>query len=153
MAYERTIRLSGASRMDYRTYQDNDPLIDKAGLQPYPVFDVRGHPKFKKIDPFDEEGRRRRSAEPRPPFALRGNGGRSLAVEITVRVLGITGTLVAVAILLVLMVVVGRNLVDSASGETPTVKTGADRAYDEMKHDGDMEDPKSVMRDALKGDL
>lgn len=139
MAYERTIRLSGASRMDYRTYQDNDPLIDKAGLQPYPV--------------FDEEGRRRRSAEPRPPCALRGNDGRSLAVEITVRVLGITGTLVAVAILLVLMVVVGRNLVDSASGETPTVKTGADRAYDEMKHDGDMEDPKSVMRDALKGDL
>jgi O-glycosyl hydrolase len=40
MAYERTIRLSGASLMDYWTYQDNYPLVDKEGPKPYPVFHV-----------------------------------------------------------------------------------------------------------------
>ena len=69
------------------------------------------------------------------------------------RVLGIVGTLLTVAILLVLMVVVGRNLVNGAAGETPAVKTGTDKAYEEMKRDGDLDAPKDVMRDAFKGDL
>ena len=69
------------------------------------------------------------------------------------RVLGIVGLLAAIAILLVAMVVVGRGVADGADGETPTVRTGADKAYDELKRDGDMDDPKETMRDALKGDL
>ncbi len=40
MAYERTIRLTGASLMDYWTYQDNYPLVDKSGKKPYAVFQV-----------------------------------------------------------------------------------------------------------------
>ncbi len=40
MAYERTIRLTGSVLMDYWTYQDNYPLVDKNGLKPYPVFQV-----------------------------------------------------------------------------------------------------------------
>ena len=39
-AYARTLRLSGASQMDYWTYQDNYPLVDKAGAEPYPVWHV-----------------------------------------------------------------------------------------------------------------
>ncbi len=38
--YERTVRLSGAVLMDYWTYQDNYPLVDKNTGQPYPVFHV-----------------------------------------------------------------------------------------------------------------
>ena len=40
LAYEKTIRLSGASVMDYWTYQDNYPLVDKNGPKPYPAFEV-----------------------------------------------------------------------------------------------------------------
>ena len=69
------------------------------------------------------------------------------------RALGIIGLLATVAIILVAMVIVGRGVVEGASGESPTVKTGADRAYDDLKRDGDMDDPKATMRDALKGDL
>lgn len=39
-AYARTIRLTGATLMDYWTYQDNYPLADKSGTTPYPVFEV-----------------------------------------------------------------------------------------------------------------
>lgn len=39
-AYARTILLTGATLMDYWTYQDNYPLADKSGTQPYPVFEV-----------------------------------------------------------------------------------------------------------------
>ena len=69
------------------------------------------------------------------------------------RVFGVIGLLAAVAIVLVAMVVVGRGLAGGAGSETPTVKTGSDKAYDEMKKDGDIDDPKDVMRGALKGDL
>ena len=69
------------------------------------------------------------------------------------RVLGVAGTLIAVAILLVAMILAGRSLADGAADENPTVNTGADKAYREMKRDGDLDDPKSVMRDALKGEL
>ncbi len=40
MAYERTIRLTESVLMDYWTYQDNYPLVDKVGRKPYPVFHV-----------------------------------------------------------------------------------------------------------------
>jgi len=40
MAYERTIRLTESSLMDYWTYQDNYPLVDKNGSKPYPIFTV-----------------------------------------------------------------------------------------------------------------
>jgi hypothetical protein len=40
LAYERTLRLSGASQMDYWTYQDNYPLVNKADSKPYPVWQV-----------------------------------------------------------------------------------------------------------------
>ena len=40
LAYERTLRLSGASQMDYWTYQDNYPLVNKTDSQPYPVWHV-----------------------------------------------------------------------------------------------------------------
>ncbi len=40
LAYERTLRLSGASVMDYWTYQDNYPLVSKDGKTPFPVFHV-----------------------------------------------------------------------------------------------------------------
>lgn len=69
------------------------------------------------------------------------------------RVFGIIGLLAALAIVLVAMVVVGRGIAGGANGETPAVKTGADKAYDDLKKDGDMDDPKETMRDALKGDL
>ena len=39
-AYAKTLRLSGASLMDYWTYQDNYPIVDKNGPTPYPVFGV-----------------------------------------------------------------------------------------------------------------
>lgn len=67
------------------------------------------------------------------------------------RVFGLIGLLAAIAIILVAMVVVGKGV--TGGGETPAVKTGADRAYDELKKDGDMDDPKETMRDALKGNL
>ncbi len=40
LAYEKTIRLTGASLMDYWTYQDNYPLVTGDGKSPYPVFHV-----------------------------------------------------------------------------------------------------------------
>ena len=40
MAYAKTLRLSGASVMDYWTYEDNYPLVDKRDGKPYPVFQV-----------------------------------------------------------------------------------------------------------------
>jgi len=40
LAYERTLRLSGASRMDYWTYQDNYPLVNKDTSEPFPVWHV-----------------------------------------------------------------------------------------------------------------
>ncbi len=40
MAYERTLRLAQPSVMDYWTYQDNYPTVDKNGPKPYPVFRV-----------------------------------------------------------------------------------------------------------------
>jgi O-glycosyl hydrolase len=39
MSYERTLRLTQATLMDYWTYQDNYPLVEKSG-RPYPVFSV-----------------------------------------------------------------------------------------------------------------
>jgi O-glycosyl hydrolase len=39
IAYEKTIRFTGASVMDYWTYQDNYPLTTSSGT-PYPVFSV-----------------------------------------------------------------------------------------------------------------
>ncbi len=40
MAYERTIRLTNATLMDYWTYQDNYPLVSADGSRPFPVFMV-----------------------------------------------------------------------------------------------------------------
>ena len=40
LAYEKTLRLSGASLMEYWTYQDNYPLVNKDGTLPYPVFQI-----------------------------------------------------------------------------------------------------------------
>lgn len=66
------------------------------------------------------------------------------------RALGIIGLLAAVAILLIAMVVVGKGVSGAASDNGPAVKTGADKAYDDLKKDGDMDDPKQEMRDALR---
>lgn len=38
--YVRTVRLTGATLMDYWTYQDNYPLVDQQGSRPYPSFAV-----------------------------------------------------------------------------------------------------------------
>ncbi len=38
LAYEKTLRLSGASLMHYWTYQNNYPLVNREGTSPYPVF-------------------------------------------------------------------------------------------------------------------
>ena len=40
LAYERTLRLTAASQMDYWTYQDNYPLVAKDGAKPFPVWYV-----------------------------------------------------------------------------------------------------------------
>lgn len=40
LAYEKTLRLSGAVLMDYWTYQNNYPIVDPKQGTPYPVFDV-----------------------------------------------------------------------------------------------------------------
>jgi O-glycosyl hydrolase len=40
LAYERTLRLTGVSQMDYWTYQDNYPLVNKADSKPFPVWQV-----------------------------------------------------------------------------------------------------------------
>jgi hypothetical protein len=40
LAYVRTLNLTEAALMDYWTYQDNYPLVDKRGPRPYPVFHV-----------------------------------------------------------------------------------------------------------------
>jgi hypothetical protein len=69
------------------------------------------------------------------------------------RALGLIGLLAAAAIVLVAMVVVGRGLADSTGDGPSHVQTGADKAYNELKKDGDMDDPKAEMRDALKGNL
>lgn len=68
------------------------------------------------------------------------------------RVLGVLGMLAAAAIVLVLMVMVGRSLT-AAGGDAPgsSAKSGAQKAYDEMKKDGDLDDPKEEMRGVLKG--
>jgi hypothetical protein len=58
--------------------------------------------------------------------------------------------LLAAAIVLILMVIVGRSVAGAGSPASPPVKTGADKAYDEMKKDGDLEDPKEEMRGILK---
>ena len=39
-AYAKTIALSGASLMDYWTYQNNYPLVSEDGKKPFPVFNV-----------------------------------------------------------------------------------------------------------------
>jgi hypothetical protein len=39
-AYAKALRLSGASSMDYWTYEDNYPLVSSDGLNPFPVFSV-----------------------------------------------------------------------------------------------------------------
>ncbi|HZT42985.1 MAG TPA: hypothetical protein VFA07_12530 [Chthonomonadaceae bacterium] len=39
-AYVKTLRLSGAQIMDYWTYEDDYPLVNKDGQQPYPVWYV-----------------------------------------------------------------------------------------------------------------
>lgn len=69
------------------------------------------------------------------------------------KALGILGILLAAAIVLVLMVIVGRSVASaSGSGETATVKTGAQKAYEEMEGDDDapLEDPKETMRETLR---
>ena len=38
--YAKTVELTGASVMDYWTYEDNYPLVDHKDSRPYPVFDV-----------------------------------------------------------------------------------------------------------------
>jgi O-glycosyl hydrolase len=40
LAYARTLRLSGAQLMDYWTYEDDYPLVNKRNAQPYPVWYV-----------------------------------------------------------------------------------------------------------------
>jgi len=40
LAYEKTVRLTDASLMDYWTYQNNYPLVQPDGSRPYPVFAV-----------------------------------------------------------------------------------------------------------------
>jgi hypothetical protein len=40
MAYEKTLQLTGASVMDYWTYEDNYPLVDHKNNARYPIFDV-----------------------------------------------------------------------------------------------------------------
>ena len=40
MVYAKSLQLSGASVMDYWTYEDNYPLVDHKNNAPYPVFDV-----------------------------------------------------------------------------------------------------------------
>ncbi|MBW3624071.1 MAG: hypothetical protein KY468_11745 [Armatimonadetes bacterium] len=40
LAYEKTLRLTGSSLMDYWTYQNNYPLVSPDGKNPYPVFHV-----------------------------------------------------------------------------------------------------------------
>ncbi|HVF84902.1 MAG TPA: hypothetical protein VM821_02890 [Abditibacteriaceae bacterium] len=40
LAYERTLRLTGASQMDYWTYQENYPLVSSNGTRPYSVWHV-----------------------------------------------------------------------------------------------------------------
>jgi O-glycosyl hydrolase len=40
LAYERTIRLTGAEQMDYWTYQDNYPLVSRDGKKAFPVWHV-----------------------------------------------------------------------------------------------------------------
>jgi len=40
LAYEKTLRTTGASLMDYWTYQNNYPIVQPDGKRPYPVFHV-----------------------------------------------------------------------------------------------------------------
>ncbi|MDR3690098.1 MAG: hypothetical protein P4L46_12010 [Fimbriimonas sp.] len=51
MVYARTINLTGASLMDYWTYQDNYPIVDKAGPKPYPVFNA-----IQQMEPICKKG-------------------------------------------------------------------------------------------------
>ena len=69
------------------------------------------------------------------------------------RLLGVLGMLLAAAIVLVLMVVVGKSLTSADGGSGGQARTGSQKAYDDLKKDGDLDDPKDVMKGALKGDL
>jgi O-glycosyl hydrolase len=40
LAYERTLRLTGASLMEYWTYENNYPLVSQDGKDPFPVWQV-----------------------------------------------------------------------------------------------------------------
>lgn len=40
VAYAKTLNFSGASTMDYWTYENNYPLVSQDGIHPYPVFSV-----------------------------------------------------------------------------------------------------------------
>jgi O-glycosyl hydrolase len=40
LAYEKTVRTTGASIIDYWTYQNNYPIVQPDGKRPYPVFHV-----------------------------------------------------------------------------------------------------------------
>lgn len=68
------------------------------------------------------------------------------------RILGVLGMLLAAAIVLILMVIVGRGITN-ADGGGGQAKTGSQKAYDDLKKDGDMDKPNDVMKDALKGNL
>lgn len=67
------------------------------------------------------------------------------------RALGLLGLLLAAAIVLILMVKVGQSASSVDGGGGSKAQTGSQKAYQEMKKDGDLDDPKEEMRDALKG--
>ena len=62
------------------------------------------------------------------------------------------GMLLAAAIVLIGMVIVGRG-VTNVNGGNGQAKTGSQKAYDDLKKDGDMDNPNDVMKDALKGNF
>lgn len=68
------------------------------------------------------------------------------------RALGLLGLLLAAAIVLILLVKTGQSVAGVEDGGG-SAKTGSQKAYEQMKGDDDMDDPKDVMRGALKGDL
>ncbi len=49
------------------------------------------------------------------------------------------------------MIKVGKSVSGVDGGGSPQAQTGSQKAYQDMKKDGDMDDPKEEMRDALKG--
>ena len=64
------------------------------------------------------------------------------------RALGLLGMLLA-AVVVILMVKVGQSVSNVDGGSK--AQTGSQKAYQDLKRDGDMDDPKEEMRDALKG--